>query len=83
MGRRKIGRRQSQRESDEELDRYSLDDVPRDLAFSPVVESRCSRIGVAGQVLDVFQRHSLTQQVGTRLVFRSRIRSARECRDIG
>ena len=38
-----------------DVDGYTFNDVPRDLAAPPVVEAGGARVGVAGQVLDVFQ----------------------------
>jgi hypothetical protein len=43
-----------------------LHNIPRDLAPPPVVDSSGPRVGVAGQVLHVLQRHVLLQKVGHR-----------------
>lgn len=48
------------------LDRYSLDDVASYLALTPVIKSCRSRIGVACQVLHIFERNTLAKQVGDR-----------------
>lgn len=45
------------------LDRNPLDDVTRDLAFRVAVEPGCAGVGVAEEVLDVLQRHTLGDQV--------------------
>jgi hypothetical protein len=47
-------------------DRDSFDDVSSDGLVTAVVESGCSGIGVADQVLDVFQWDALTQQISYR-----------------
>jgi len=35
-----------------------------DLLLPPILEPRRSRLGVAGQVLDILERHALRQQIG-------------------
>jgi hypothetical protein len=45
-------------------DRDPLHDVPSDLPPPPIVDPRGPRVGVAGQVLDVFKRDVLLQEVG-------------------
>lgn len=40
-----------------------LDDVASDSTMPTVVESGRSRVGMASQHLDVFQRHALTQEI--------------------
>jgi len=45
------------------LHRDPLDDVASDTTFATVVQARCSWISVARQILHVFQRNTLFQQV--------------------
>lgn len=47
-------------------DRDSLDDVSGDLAVAAVVKTGGSGVGVAGEVLHVFQGDSLAEEVGDR-----------------
>lgn len=49
-----------------DLNGNPLDDISRDLFLSPIVESGRAGIGVAEQILHVFQRHALLQQIGRR-----------------
>ena len=46
--------------------RNPLHDVPRHLFLPPVVKPGRSWLGVPGQILHIFERNSLTQQVGDR-----------------
>ena len=46
------------------LDRNSLDDIPRDLAPASIVNARGGGAGMPGQVLHVFERHVLIEQIG-------------------
>ena len=47
-------------------DRNPLDDIPSYPPLATVVEPRGTWVGVAGQVLHVFQRYTLGEQVGDR-----------------
>jgi hypothetical protein len=47
-------------------DRNPLDDVPRDFFLSPFVKPGRSQRRVPGQVLNIFQRHPLRQEVSDR-----------------
>src|SRR5215469_5037115 len=44
--------------------RNPLDDVPCHLPLPAVIEPRRPRVGMASQVLHVFERHTLSQQIG-------------------
>jgi len=45
-------------------DRDPLHNIPCDLLVAPVVEPGGARVGVASQVLHVFEGHALFEQVG-------------------
>jgi hypothetical protein len=47
-----------------DVDGDALDDVARDLAPPPVIEPGRPRVGVASQVLNVFEGRVVLQQVG-------------------
>ena len=49
-----------------ELDRDPLDDVSGDSFLATVVEAGGARIGMAGEVLNVFQRDALGKHVSDR-----------------
>ncbi len=48
------------------LNRNSLNDIASDFLFPPVVKSCRAWVGVAGQVLNVFKRDALFQQIRDR-----------------
>ena len=41
-------------------------DVTSDFAIPSVVKPRCSRVSVSGQILHVFKRNTLAEQIGDR-----------------